>query len=239
MLDKASRGLVPVMTEERQGIVFVVQDKPQVAADLTGLPELIPTNYRLVQTTEVEVPANWKIVTEGFLEGYHIRSTHRDTFYPVQFDNLNVVETFGRNGRIAFPYRRVNKLRAVAPADRCVDGMLTYVYHFFPNTIVATFPTNRVLVVLEPLSVEKTKLITYTLAPAQQSDQDAPTLEAALGFVQAGADEDREVASAIQRGLGSGANEYFEFGLFEGLIGHFHRTLHELIDNESAAEKAK
>ena len=62
------------------------------------------------------MPANWKIVVEGFLEGYHIRSTHRETFYPVQFDNLNVVETFGRNSRIAFPYRRINKLRDVPPA---------------------------------------------------------------------------------------------------------------------------
>jgi phenylpropionate dioxygenase-like ring-hydroxylating dioxygenase large terminal subunit len=238
-LDKGSRGLVPVVTQERQGIVFVAQDGPLAVNDLDRLPELIPPNYRLVETTELEVPANWKIVAEGFLEGYHIRSTHRDTFYPVQFDNLNVVETFGRNGRIAFPYRRVNKLRAVAPEYRAVDGMLTYVYHFFPNAMVATFPTNKALVIVEPLSVEKTKLITYTLAPAQGSDEDAATLETALGFVQAGAAEDREVACAIQRGLDSGANEYFEFGLFEGLIGHFHRNLHELIDNELAAEKAE
>jgi phenylpropionate dioxygenase-like ring-hydroxylating dioxygenase large terminal subunit len=238
-LDKGSRGLVPVVTDERQGIVFLAQQGPQGKNDLDRLPELIPPHYRLVETTELEVPANWKILAEGFLEGYHIRSTHRDTFYPVQFDNLNVVETFGRNGRIAFPYRRVNKLRAVAPGDRAVDGMLTYVYHFFPNAMVATFPTNRAVVILEPVSVEKTKLITYTLAPAQGSDLDAATLETALGFVQAGAAEDREVACAIQRGLDSGANEYFEFGLFEGLIGHFHRNLHELIDNEFAAEKAE
>jgi hypothetical protein len=54
-----------------------------------------------------------------------------------------------------------------------------------------------------------------------------------IADAQAGAEEDREVACAIQRGLASGANEQFEFGLFEGLIGHFHRNLHELIDGES------
>jgi phenylpropionate dioxygenase-like ring-hydroxylating dioxygenase large terminal subunit len=237
-LDKTSRGLVPVVTEERHGLVFVTQDGSPVPTDLDHLPELIPPGHRLVETTEVEVPANWKILAEGFLEGYHIRSTHRETFYPVQFDNLNVVETFGRNGRIAFPYRNVNKLRVIAPAERTTDGVLTYVYHLFPNTMVATFPTNRVLVVLEPLTVETTTLITYTLAPAQQSDQDTAMLETALGFVQAGAAEDREMARAIQRGLASGANEHFEFGLFEGLIGHFHRNLHELTDNELASSDA-
>ena len=42
---------------------------------------------------------NWKVLVEQFLEGYHIRSTHRETFFPVQYDDLNVVETFGPNSR--------------------------------------------------------------------------------------------------------------------------------------------
>jgi phenylpropionate dioxygenase-like ring-hydroxylating dioxygenase large terminal subunit len=229
-LDKSSRGLIPLATEERHGIVFVTQDEPHDKTDLAETPQLIPPTYRLVTTNVLDVPANWKILAEGFLEGYHIRSTHRDTFYPRQFDNLNVVETFGRNGRIAFPYRNINKLRVVPPADRAVDGMLTYVYHLFPNAFVATFPTNRVLIVLEPLSVEQTQLVTFTMAAPPQGDEGAAKLETALGFVEAGAVEDREVACAIQRGLAGGGNEFFEFGRFEGLISHFHRNLHELID---------
>jgi phenylpropionate dioxygenase-like ring-hydroxylating dioxygenase large terminal subunit len=234
-LDKTSRGLIPLETQERCGIVFVTQNQPQITTDLTELPELIPPSYRLIATDELEVPANWKVLAEGFLEGYHIRSTHRDTFYPAQFDNLNVVETFGRNGRIAFPYRRINKLREIPPAERTTDGMLTYLYHLFPNAMVATFPTNRVLVVLEPLSVERTRLVTFTLAPPSQHAEGQAALENGLGFVQAGAAEDREVACAIQRGLASGGNESFEFGLFEGLISHFHRNLHEVIDGAFGA----
>ncbi len=41
----------------------------------------------------------------------------------------------------------------------------------------------------------------------------------------AGAEQDFAVARAVQRGLASGANEHLDFGLFEGAIGHFHRTL--------------
>jgi hypothetical protein len=43
--------------------------------------------------------------------------------------------------------------------------------------------------------------------------------------VDAGAAEDREMAMAIQRSLASEANEFLEFGRFEGAIVHFHRTL--------------
>jgi phenylpropionate dioxygenase-like ring-hydroxylating dioxygenase large terminal subunit len=237
--DKSDSGLMPLATEEQQGVVFITQDEPPITTDLATLPELIPVSHRLLTSTELEVKANWKILCEGFLEGYHLRSTHRDTFYPRQYDNLTVVETFGRYARIAFPYRRVNKLRDVPPAERVADGMLTYVYHLFPNAIVATFPTNRILVVLEPLDIERTKLVTFTLAPERQGDEQAAKLETGLAFVDAGAAEDREVACAIQRGLASGANKQFEFGLFEGLLGHFHRNLHELIDGELPGKNAK
>jgi phenylpropionate dioxygenase-like ring-hydroxylating dioxygenase large terminal subunit len=234
-LDKSTRGLVAVAAVERQGMVFVTQDGPLIEFGPDEAPGVLSSSHRLFNTDEREVLANWKIVVEGFLEGYHIRSTHRDTFYPIQFDNLNVVETFGRNGRIAFPYRRINALREVAPAKRSVDGMLTYVYHLFPNVMLATFPHSIVMVVLEPLATDRTKLITYTLTNRTDHDVDQDLAKHSRDFLSAGTAEDRAVAEAIQRGLASRANEFFEFGRFETLIGHFHRTLQALIDESPAA----
>jgi len=231
-LDKSTRGLVPVETVELHGLVFVTQETPPLTgAGLDQLPPLLAPSQRLVQTTEREVRVNWKTLVEGFLEGYHIRATHPETFYPVQFDNLNVVEAFGRNSRVAFPYRAINKLRAVPAAERSVEGKLTYVYHLFPNVMVATFPTNIIMVVLEPLAIDRTMFVTYVLTSRDEHDVEgraAPPRGADL--VDAGALEDRDVACAIQRGLASGANEFFEFGRFEGAIGHFHRALHAAID---------
>jgi len=232
-LDKSTRGLVPVACVERSGVVFVSQDATQVVdAYLGTLPPLIAPEWKLLVAAEREVPTNWKIFVEGFLEGYHIRSTHPQTFYPLQFDNLNVVETFGRNSRVAFPYRAINKLRAVPPAERTVEGKLTYVYHLFPNSMVATFPANIFLVVVEPLAVDRSLLITYVMArdgETRTSDA-AATPGRGLNLVNDGGAEDRAVACAIQRGLASGANDFLEFGRFEGAIGHFHRNLHAFLD---------
>ena len=230
-LDKHKRGLVPVETVETQGIVFVTQDGPvSPETQLGELPPLIAPSYRVVGSTEIDTPANWKIVVESFLEGYHIRSTHPETFYPRQYDNLNVIERFGRNNRITFPYRAVDKLRDVAPAERTADGKLTYVYHLFPNVMVATFPGRIVMVVLEPTAIDNTRLVTYLLTDRPPDDVPAQdTLKRGGDFVNLGAIEDRDVSIAIQRGLASGANDFFEYGLFEGAIGHFHRTLHAAI----------
>jgi len=225
-LDLATRGLVPVASRELHGLVFVTQDTPLSEAGLDALPPLIPSGHRLLGSAANETPANWKILCEGFLEGYHIRSTHPGTFYPLQFDNLNVVETFGRHRRIAFPYRNIQKLRAAPPAERSADGTLTYVYHLFPNVMVATFPGRIIVVALEPLSLGSTLQHTWLLSDRDPGDPNAQAALAKGGdLVLAGGAEDRDVACAIQRSIASGANEFFEFGRCEAAIGHFHRTL--------------
>src|SRR5262249_21550481 len=234
-LDKSTRGLVPVDAVELHGVVFVTQDEPPVrGASLDGLPPLIPPDLEVIRTTALETPVNWKILVEGFLEGYHIRSTHAETFYPVQFDNLNVVEAFGRHNRVAFPYRNINKLRAVPPAERSATGVLTYVYHLFPNAMVATFPTTMVRVGAEPLTVDRSTLVTYALtSPRNRDGNGRAAVQSGGEFVDAGALEDREVACAIQQGLASRANEFFEFGRFEAAICHFHRVLHAALEGNA------
>jgi phenylpropionate dioxygenase-like ring-hydroxylating dioxygenase large terminal subunit len=231
-LDKGCHGLVPVQVQERLGLVFITQDLTQDGPPpndpaLDGLQPLLHPDWELLATRERVVDANWKVMLEGFIEGYHIRSTHRDSFYPYGFDNLNLIEPFGRHCRVTYPFRRIRKLADVPLAERNVDGLLTYVYHLFPNTLVTMLSRHTNLVVLEPMGVGRTLVISYTLADVSGGDEAARA--AALrdaDFVRdVGAAEDREVICAIQKGLASRANEHFTFGLFEGAITHFHRML--------------
>src|SRR5690349_545444 len=163
-LDKQLYGLVPVDVEERFGLVFITQDQPALTdKSLDQLPELVTEKQKLLATTETVIEANWKIMLEGFLEGYHIHSTHRTTFYPYGFDNLNLVELFGRNSRVTYPFRRIAKLAQIAPQDRRVEGLLTYVYHLFPNVLITVLSHHTNVIVLEPIALDRTKVITYRL----------------------------------------------------------------------------
>ena len=227
-LDRSTRGLVPVHAVEQSGLVLVTQEPPR---DEPGeLPPLLSPSHRLLGVTDFETPANWKVLVEGFLEGYHIRYTHPETFYPVQYDNLNVVEQFGRNNRVVFPYQAIEKIRGVPVHERHSAGKLTYVYHLFPNAIIATFPQMIILVVVEPLAIDRSRFVTWRMTdrPLQIAEASAK-VDRGVGFVDAGALEDRDVAIAVQQGLASGANEFLEFGRFEGAIVHFHRTLTGLL----------
>jgi choline monooxygenase len=228
-VDQAQHGLVPVMAEEKCGLVFVTQNPSRdSAAALDGLPDLIAPGQRIFQQHENVSDVNWKLFMEGNLEGYHIKPTHKETFYPYGFDNLTLVETFGRNCRVTFPFRRIEKLRALPASEREIDGMVTYVYHLFPNVIIAVLSNHTTMSVLEPLSTTQTRFATYRLTNKAEGtaagDEQRATRDA--GFVSdTGGKEDAAVVRAIQAGIASGANEYFTYGYFEKGIVHFHQSL--------------
>lgn len=231
--DKDAHPLVPVTATERLGLVFVTQNEPARGGDsrgddpLGGLTRLIAPDQRLFATVEREFEVNWKLLLESFIEGYHIKSTHPESFLPYGFDNLNVIDRFGRNSRVTYPFQRIKKLAKVPARERRVEGLLTYVYQLFPNVLITVLSRHTNVVILEPLAVDRTRQITYTLTNGGGDDPVAlAEARRDAEFVgTTGAAEDRAVVEAIQRGLGSGANDAFTFGHFESAIVHFHGML--------------
>jgi phenylpropionate dioxygenase-like ring-hydroxylating dioxygenase large terminal subunit len=229
---KDQHPLVPVTATEKLGLVFIAQDgPPAVDASLDGLDRLIGPDQRLFATAERDFDVNWKIFLEGFIEGYHIKSTHPESFLPYGFDNLNVIDIFGQHSRVTYPFRRISKLAEVPSSERRVEGLLTYVYHLFPNVLITVLSRHTNVVVLEPLAIDKTRQFTYTLTNGGGDDPEAlAEAKRDAEFVgTTGAQEDRAVVQAIQQGLASGANEVFTFGRFESAIAHFHRTLSDAL----------
>ena len=190
------------------------------------------------EVTDREVPANWKVFLEGFLEGYHIKATHRNTFFPLGFDNLNVIEHAGPHTRVTFPFRRIERLRADATARAAPrrighqgDPAVPQRHH---RRAVAP---HQPVVVLEPLTPTTTRSVTYQMVrradvatgPARGGDGAQLSAAAARDrdFVTEGAKEDQDMIRAVQRGLDSEANTEVIIGLFEGALSHFHHHLGE------------
>ena len=209
--------------------------------------KLVPAS-QCIATSTVTRALNWKIAVEQFLEGYHIRSTHRETFFPLQYDNLNIVETFGPNSRITYPYRNIERLRDRPTDTWRVKRRVTFVYQLFPNVMVATFPDRVSVIVVDPVDVGHCTLTTFTLTDPTDTPtraitddkQSAVMSRRSSGetLINAGTIEDNAMSLAVQRGLQAGANEYVEFGRHESAIGHFHRHLDARLTGASAASAA-
>tara|TARA_Y100001936_G_C15490554_1_gene368166 strand:+ start:147 stop:410 length:264 start_codon:yes stop_codon:yes gene_type:complete len=78
------------------------------------LPTLISEDQKVFDYLTFVDEANWKVLLETAVESYHIKALHNKTFYPYGFDNLTIVDRFGMNSRIVFPFRRIEKLREIA-----------------------------------------------------------------------------------------------------------------------------
>lgn len=228
-LNKAEHGLAPVKAREAGGLVWITQEGDGDDAAIDLVPELFPEDWRVIGQGHSEIEANWKVFAEGLIEGYHIKATHPETFYPRQYDNLNVIEGFGRNSRVTYPFQNIEKYRDVPAEARRIDAVSTQVYHLFPNAAVATFPTHRSLTIMEPLGPSRTRTTSFTLTNRPQTGEQKAQVDRRRDFVTEGAREDRAVQMAVQRGLAAGANTHFTFGLFEGALTRLHKNLAELI----------
>jgi phenylpropionate dioxygenase-like ring-hydroxylating dioxygenase large terminal subunit len=240
-LDMANRGLVEVASWESDGLIMIgpLQSAPEalrehvdaaMAALIDGSPwrDKVGPATRLVVTRPALRAMNWKVLVEQFLEGYHIRTTHKDTFYPIQYDDLNVVEPFGPNTRITFPYRNIERLRDRPESTWEVGHRVTYVYHLFPNVMVATFPNQLLVITIDPVDIDHTTVTIYAMVTPEVIQRASSEPEAAAGarnLLNEGGVEDNEMSEGVQRGLRAGANEFVEFGTHESAIGHFHATL--------------
>ena len=238
-LDIPTRGLVEVDSREVDGLIVIgplqsPTSRHQADVAMAGLADgspwrdkLLPAN-RLVAVRPTLRPMNWKVLVEQFLEGYHIRSTHKDTFYPIQYDDLNVVEAFGPNSRITFPYKNIERLRDRPESTWIVDHRVTYVYHLFPNVMFATFPNQVLVITIDPIDIDHTTVTIYAMVTPDVAKHVSANPEDAAGarnLLNEGGVEDNEMSEGVQRGLHAGANTFVEFGMHESAIGRFHANL--------------
>lgn len=232
-LDMAARGLVEVASAEVDGLVVIGPLDSPAETDGTALTDGTPWREKLLPAGQLiyvdsSVRAmNWKVLVEQFLEGYHIRSTHANTFFPLQYDDLNIVETFGPNSRITFPYRNIERLRERPEHTWSTDARVTYVYHLFPNVMLATFPDLVLVVVIDPVDLGHTAVTMYSMAKGSTSHRarGATEEQRAGSLLALGGIEDNDMSAGVQRGLRAGANAFVEFGRHESAIGHFHAIL--------------
>ena len=221
-------GLTEVSAQEKGGLVYVMQEGKINSQMLENNLDYFTPEQEMFQEAEATNKANWKLITETLLEGYHIKSLHKTTFYPYGLDNVNLVETYGANARVTFPFRRIEKLRAIPPDERRADGMLTTVNHVFPNASISALSKHSNLTIMEPLSPNSTQMVIY-LMTARLATENSISIEDAKRdaiFVnESGQDEDLAAACSIQETVTAQGNSHLTFGLFEKAIVNFHSNL--------------
>ncbi|MBX3207737.1 MAG: Rieske 2Fe-2S domain-containing protein [Labilithrix sp.] len=239
-VDKTTRGLVRVAAGEAAGLVFVTPSplSPDedaaldarawlgpLAADLEGFGVASSVSYA---PRSVERALSWKLAIDIFLETYHLRPTHKETIYPMFFDNLGLVDRSGPHLRNVFPKRTIKELAHVPESTWTLRAHANVLFHLFPNTLVLVQPDHAAVLHVWPNGAGRATVTSYLLVP------EPPDSEKARGYWDANAavlygatDEDFAMGESIQRGVASGANREVVFGAFEHALAHFHGTIAE------------
>lgn len=227
-IDINDTGLSEISAIEKGGIVYVTQEGEIAEHMLKNAIDFFEPDQKMFSYNEVVDEANWKLLTETLLEGYHIKSLHKDTFYPFGLDNINLVETSGPNSRVIFPFKRIETIRHMNPNERRLNGVATSVFHLFPNASISILSKHSSLTIMEPLSPSSVKIINYLVYNSKINGKDISLEEAKKDakFVnESGQNEDREAARAIQETVTTSANSHLTFGFFEKAIVNFHQHL--------------
>ncbi len=238
-VERETMGLVSLPAVERVGLIFVSLD-PKATIDLdTWLgPELITLIDAMAldrchhySTRWLDGP-NWKVVIDGYLEGYHFASLHRTTVFRTNLSNMAAFDSWGPHQRNSFALRPI--ANAVDQPEEKWDPALCVgaIYWLFPGLAVAGGWRSQVVVSLvlpgKTWDTSHTQQILALRHEPQDDDERKAAEHTRDWFHDVVMDEDYATGYGVQRGLAALHDKNFVFGRNEPGVQHFHRVLKEM-----------
>ena len=239
---KSERPLTSLPCKEIGGLIWGILD-PASGADFNSVDEQIaedfeclglPTAYQYGYR-RFDLEANWKLVMEPFLEGYHVQRLHAKSIGPQGLDMfedvVGVQERFGRhirqtNGRGNFTPDVLQK-----PGTN-IRKFITHAYNIFPNTVVITSPYYTSVMIIMPTSASTSSVDYYMLTDDAPDNAKAEELYAkSFEVIQdVFGNEDFKASETCQTGLASGAIPDVIYCGMEAAIPMFYEGIERVLD---------
>ncbi len=174
--DKSSHGLREFPCVEAGGLIWWAKNDAADFSDAIALgPDLdafgLGELYLYKRRTH-DVPANWKLFVDAFLESYHVQRLHAATIAPFFADGITAADYIGVHQRAA-----VGREAYLAEIDRDDWGQLrkavTYSYQLFPASVIIVSPDYINLLVGMPQGVGRTLIEDFMLIPEKPTTNEA------------------------------------------------------------------
>lgn len=221
---EAGRNLRALPVAEHHGFVWLGRDAAALIGDLApdlaalGADRLVP-----FKTSRTRRRCNWKFLVEAFLDGYHLRTLHRDSIYRFFLDAASVAEQVGPHIRAITARRALRD--GVAESDP--RALVTPSLFVFPATTIVEHPDFLSILTAHAVDAEHTDFEHLMLVPADriaEHEHWTKSWDLIEGMVfQA---EDQWVCEEMQHGLDTGT-ESLLFGGLEHGVKWFHAAIAE------------
>lgn len=237
-LDCASHGLTPLPVVERHGIIYVHFDpKAKIDAESVLGPldaEMAAYNFagfHFHERRTMTVPINWKLVVDGFLEGYHLPSLHKKTVDPIFLSRHCAVDIYGDNVRMIIPRRSFPEMQGQPEQSWDLIRHTAIIYVLFPNTVIVVQGDHIETWHCYP-SGGKVDECTFHLGfyvpePAMTPSAHEHWRRNMDLVIATVLNEDIPTSRGIQTGATSGAQTHVVFGRNEAALIAYHRALRD------------
>ncbi|MEA3031794.1 MAG: hypothetical protein QOG13_3119 [Sphingomonadales bacterium] len=226
-LDKANHHLKALPSREAGGLIWFARE----ASDFADAEALAPefdafglAGHHLFRRRIHDVPANWKLIMDAFLESYHVQRLHAGTIARFFTDGVTAADAIGVHQRSAVG--RTEYLERVDHEDwPALRAVITFAYQLFPATIVIMSPDYVNLMVLMPQAEGRTLVEDFMLIPeAPQTPEEEDHWQRSWTLLDQGVfeAEDYRAAALGQNGLASGSIAELTLGTLETGIRYFH-----------------
>jgi phenylpropionate dioxygenase-like ring-hydroxylating dioxygenase large terminal subunit len=230
--DRASHNLIALPCVEAGGLIWVGLDQDRtydfssieggLAEDLAGIGL---DKMHQFASKSYEVGANWKLIIDAFLEGYHVTRLHAKsagkffTETPMLFN--------GEGPHIRMATARGNFDQQVGATYDSVRKKTVIAYHLFPNAILITSPTYVSLMFMVPKATGRStvELIMLTDGPPETPEREDHYQRSFDLIDQVFDGEDFRAAALAQQGIEAGAVDNLLLGGLEQTLRLFHDNL--------------
>jgi phenylpropionate dioxygenase-like ring-hydroxylating dioxygenase large terminal subunit len=232
-LDKSKRNLAELPSREQGGIIWAMLDRhakpdfsplvPELGDDLDalGLAEA-----HVYGRKTFDVRANWKLVLEPFLEGYHVQRLHASTVGPLYADVPNVVDKLGPT------IRQISGKLNYTPEFLDIPGenihkTVTTVYNMFPNCVVITSPWYISVMILHPRAPDRTMVDYHMLTRVAPDNPKGEALYKTSYdmILDVFGNEDFRAATICHAGLSTGALDSVVYSGLEQTVPLYYEIL--------------
>lgn len=214
-VSRADNALPSLPVDERFGCVWVV---PTPGGELSmdsylgefseGVEASGIGNAVLLREHQWELPMNWKLVMDGFLDTQHVGFLHPQSVGPLFYENIHILDTVGKNTRLVVARRSVDGVRGTNADARELRKHIGCNYTVYPATIIVVVPYHYELwtIAPHPRELGKTHIQVRFLGkeePMSESDVKARD-ENWNKLLDALSNEDWPMAQSIEDGLSRG-----------------------------------
>jgi phenylpropionate dioxygenase-like ring-hydroxylating dioxygenase large terminal subunit len=236
-LDKKNLPLISLTCFEKGGMIWAGLDPRHEARVLEGTDEICADldapgfkRSHIYGFKTWDLPANWKLVTEAFLEGYHAPRLHAASVGPQFVDAATIFDHFGPSSR-QMSGRKVFE-PSILDSSVNIHRYVTASYILFPNMSIITSPYYTSYMIFMPRAKNRTVVEYYMMTdgpPDSEKAEDIYKRSYDL-ILDVFGNEDFNAAVKCQEAISSGAIPEVYFGGLEPLVGPFHDDLESFLD---------